>query len=410
MSRLKINSRDKKPKLWNVLALSVLVFLTALFMIWGGDRYAFPFCILLDVYFILVLIFLISAFIKQFQYNPYSYNTIYYAGFSLFVISLLISFMILTMRMINEFGGTEYAWNSWDIIANSLLVSAKKYMLLSAPFILVFSAALCISNIVLIRHEGKRPVNILGILLSVALIGGEIFLFFFDRYASGSLDDIRRHELIINLFAALYLYFECMIIGSMIAMALVSRYEPDPDGDFLIILGCGIRKDGSPSPLLRGRCDKALDFRKRQLEKTGRDLIFVTSGGQGPDEVISESLSMKKYLMEQGIPDDMIIEEDRSTSTFENMAFSKEKIWEADPEGNVVFSTTNYHVFRGGLNARRVKMRAVGMGAKTKWYFWPNAAVREFVGLLTEHRLKQALVFLGMVVFYLLLTLYCYRY
>ncbi|MBQ3275733.1 MAG: hypothetical protein IJH47_01575 [Oscillospiraceae bacterium] len=49
------------------------------------------------------------------------------------------------------------------------------------------------------------------------------------------------------------------------------------------------------------------------------------------------------------------------------------------------------------------------MGAKTKWYFWPNAAVREFVGLLTEHRLKQGLILGGMVVFYVALTLTVYR-
>ena len=54
-------------------------------------------------------------------------------------------------------------------------------------------------------------------------------------------------------------------------------------------------------------------------------------------------------------------------------------------------------------------MRAVGMGAKTKWYFWPNAAVREFVGLLTEHRGKQALVIGSIIVFYVVLTLLAYQ-
>ena len=144
-------------------------------------------------------------------------------------------------------------------------------------------------------------------------------------------------------------------------------------------------------------------------ELTGKDLIFVPSGGQGSDEVIPESTSMKRYLMEQGIPEEQIIEEDRSTSTFENMKFSKEKIWEKNPNGKVAFSTTNYNVFRGGLCARRVKMRAVGMSAKTRWYFWPNAAVRAFVGLLTEHRGKQALVFGGLAVIYIALTLVVYR-
>lgn len=49
------------------------------------------------------------------------------------------------------------------------------------------------------------------------------------------------------------------------------------------------------------------------------------------------------------------------------------------------------------------------MGAKTRWWFWPNAAVREFVGLLTEHRLKQALIFTGMLIFYAAVTVASYR-
>ena len=169
-----------------------------------------------------------------------------------------------------------------------------------------------------------------------------------------------------------------------------------------------MNKDGTPTPLLRGRCDAAIDFYQKQLKVTGKELTFVTSGGQGPDETVSESASMKRYLMERGIPEERILEEDRSTDTLENMRFSKEKIWEIDPTAKIAFSTTNYHVFRSGLFARRVKMRAVGMGAETKWYFWPNAAVREFVGLLTRHRGKQALILSSMVAAYIVLTLLSY--
>ena len=199
-----------------------------------------------------------------------------------------------------------------------------------------------------------------------------------------------------------------MLIGAIVADAIAAKYEPERDKDYLIILGCGIRKDGTPSPLLRGRVDRALAFAKKQKEETGKDLIFVTSGGQGPDEVVSESESMKRYLLTQGVPAERILEENRSTDTRENMRFSKELIWARDPEAKVGYVTTNYHVFRAGLCARRVKMRAQGMGADTKWYFWPNASVREFVGLLTEHRGKQGLILFGMLAAYTLLTLLAY--
>ena len=54
-------------------------------------------------------------------------------------------------------------------------------------------------------------------------------------------------------------------------------------------------------------------------------------------------------------------------------------------------------------------MRAQGMGAKTKWYFWPNAAVREFVGLLTSHKLKQGLILGSMIAAYVVMTVLAYK-
>ena len=402
---MRFDTREKKPKLWNVLIQAVFVVALIMLMIRDGVReHAVMICALIAVFLLAAMVQLIVAFFRQIQYNPYSYNTIYYMGFTLFLLAvwiLQICLLVLLIRKPEQYGAAE--------ILHLLLGSAKTYMLLTSPFLLAFSATLCISNISLIRHEGKRLVNVLGIILSVLLVAGEVFIYFFDYYVTGSQREIMFHELVANLFAAVYLYFECMLLGVIVAFFIVSRYEPDPDKDFLIILGCGLRKDGTPSPLLRGRCDRALAFAAKQREQTGKDLTFVTSGGQGPNECISESASMKRYLLEQGVPGERIIEEDRSTDTRENMAFSKEKILAADPEGKVAFATTNYHVFRSGLYARRVKMRAVGMGAKTKWYFWPNAAVREFVGLLTEHRLKQAFVFGGMIVFYVVLTVMAYR-
>ena len=58
--------------------------------------------------------------------------------------------------------------------------------------------------------------------------------------------------------------------------------------------------------------------------------------------------------------------------------------------------------------SRRVKMRAIGIGARTKWYFWPNASVREFFGLLQGHKLKQILVLAGLILSFVILTILSY--
>ena len=401
----RFDTRNKKPLLYNIAALSAAAAVVIICLLRdGGTEHTLAVSAALTVYLLTVEVMLIRAFFGQIEYNPYSYNTIYYMGFFLVILFLLVTRIYITVRLLKD----PEAYGAREVIY-TLLNAAKNYLFLTFPFLFAFSAALCISNISLIRHEGKRFVNVLGIILSFLLVGGALCLFCFERFLIGREEQHIVLNLGASLFSAVYLYFECMLTGAIVAALIAAFYEPEPDKDFLIILGCGIRKDGTPTPLLRGRIDRALEFYLRQKETTGKELIFVTSGGRGPDEVISESDSMKQYLLEKGIPGEQIIEEDRSSSTFENMKYSKEKIWAADPEGKVAFCTTNYHVFRGGLCARRVKMRAVGMGSKTRWYFWPNAAVREFVGLLTEHRGKQILVFGGMLSVYTLLTLMMYR-
>ncbi len=401
---MKFDTRNKKPHIWGIAApAGIAAGLIAVLTVTGAEEHAIAISVVLDLFFFAAIVMLVRAFSEQIQYNPYSYNTIYYAGFSLFLLSVLLAHMILTVQMAQDSGW--HTGQRLSQISTLLTTSAKTYMLLSFPFIAAVSAALCVSNLALIRHEGKRFVNLLGIILSFLLVGGELVLFLADRSVSGSEHSVKIHEIFVNIFAAGYLYFECMLVGIMIAHAITSRYEPEPDKDFLIVLGCALRKDGTPSPLLKDRLDRAIAFRNRQLADTGKDLIFVTSGGQGSDEVVSESTAMKRYLTENGIPEQRILEEDRSTNTFENMKFSREKIGDRASDAKIAFSTTNYHVFRSGLFARRVKMRAVGMGAKAKWYFWPNALVREFVGLLTEHRGKQAAVITSLIVAYVLLTI-----
>ena len=402
---MKFDTLDKKPKIWNIAALTAVAAaaVSALVFI-GGSKTALATCAVVTVYLVAVILLLLRAFFRQLRYNPYSYNPIFYIGFAIFTFSVFVTHVILLVRIIlsPEAYGIEE-------IALVLLHSTNNFILLSFPVVLVFSAGLCFSNIALIRHEGLRPVNLLGIILSVLLIGVAVFLCFFDYAVSGSIDEIRWHDLICSFIRTVYLYVECMLIGTFIANAIAARAQPALDRDYLIILGCAIQKDGTPTPLLAKRIDRAIDFYKKQKSETGKELLFITSGGKGDDETLSESASMKHYLIEHGIPEERIIEENKSVDTYQNMQFSKEKIDAIDPNGKIAFSTSDFHVFRSGIFARRFKMRAIGIGAKTKWYFWPNAMIREFACLLTKHKLKQSIIFFGMLAGFTGLVLFVYK-
>ncbi len=406
MLKFRFDTLNKKPKVYSIAVLTlVTLVLLALLLLFGGEREIPLSCLLAAAFFAAVTVLLLRAFLLQLRYNPYSYNTIIYFGFGLFTLFIAMAYVALYFQ-VRELPVESILVN----VLGSLLGSAKGYMIYTFPFLLLFSAALAVSNLSLIRHEGFRPVNLLGILLALVLVGGQVLLFVRDYFVSGSQQEVMLHDLLSNLLAAIYLYFECMMLGTMVADGVTARYEPEKDKDYLIVLGCAIRRDGTPTPLLRGRLERALRFARAQEAQTGRAPIFVLSGGQGADETVSEAECMRRWLAEQGVPAERMLLEDRSTDTAENMAFSKELIFARDPQARVAFSTNKFHVFRSGIKARRVKLRAVGMGCKSKWYFWPNAAVREFIGLLTQHKGKQLLILLSLIAAYTLMTLLYYQY
>lgn len=397
-------ARNNKAYIWQALILTIVTaFAVVILGMGGADRNAFWINNVLIAYITLVIVIMMLALHRQLKQNVYSYNTIYYIGFAIFMLSVLITHIVLAVKIANrvEIWSGQYFMQ----IISGLCVSAERYMIISMPFILIIAILLFTSNVSLIRHEGARFANTLGIILSVLLIGGEALILFGDWGVSGSTLYVLIHDIFVNVFAAGYLYFECMVIGVMITQIVVSKMRVTYDRDFVIILGCGIRKDGTPLPLLRDRIDRATAFRNEQLRETGKRITFVPTGGQGSDEVISESESISRYLIEQGIPQDEILKEDRSTSTLENMKFSKKIISEQSMNAKVAFATTNYHVFRSGMLASKVGMLAVGVGAKSKWYFWPNALVREFVGLLVERKKSQILIITTLIVIYIILTL-----
>ena len=208
-----------------------------------------------------------------------------------------------------------------------------------------------------------------------------------------------------NTYATVFVYFECMLAGAVICGIRAAKHEPAPDKDFIVILGCWVRKDGSLPPLLRGRVDRALAFWRRQKAETGKEAVFIPSGGQGRDEPMPEAEAMRRYLLTQDIPDSLIVPETRSASTWQNMANAREIIAERQPDAKTVFATTNYHVFRSGVWASEAGLPAEGIGSRTKWWFWPNAFMRETVGLLQKRWIQEILLLAALIAFFGFLSL-----
>ncbi len=363
-----------------------------------GDRSVM---IAVTLFWLLVSSIMLWHFLQARGPAFYAYATIYYAGFSIF--SLVTGLVLLRITLAHLIRPESFPMN---YIYSTLSGASTRFMMLTMPLLLAFAIAIAVSNLALLRHERPRPQNLLGLLIGLLIIGGEVLgWFLFRRDFIGSEWELRVRNTLENTYATVFVYFECMLAGSIICGIFSARHVPAPDKDFILILGCWFRPDGSLPPLLRGRVDRALAFWREQKEKAGKEAVFIPSGGQGRDEPFPEGEAMRRYLLSHGVPDRLILPETRAVNTFQNMAFSGEIIRSHNPQGKAVFSTTGYHVFRSGVWAGQAGLPAEGIGSPTKWWFWPNAFMRETLGLL-QKRWKQELLFLFLLIgFFALLSL-----
>lgn len=376
---------DTQPMCFITVLPSGIVYNISTFDFSGSSQIT----LILSMYLVLITVICFISLIIRMKYALFSYNTLYKAGFFVFLLSNSVFSLALVWKMLFD---TQYY--SAMYLTSFLKNMGPNMMVFILPLALILSVMLIISNISLIRHEGLNFVNVLGIVFGGVIIFGYLIeLFLGTIFISGSEQQVKTYDAIKSIYSTGFTYLLSMIIGSSVCALYAARKKPDHDRTHIIILGCSIAKDGTPLPLLRGRIDRAIEFSKQQNEKTGRQVKFVPSGGQGSDEVISEALCMKNYLLSQGIAEDLIITEDRSTSTQENMRFSGELISRDCDEAKLIFSTSSYHVLRSGIIAAEEGLKTQGVGCRTKWYFWPNAFVREFIGLMYSKK-KQHIIWL----------------
>lgn len=136
--------------------------------------------------------------------------------------------------------------------------------------------------------------------------------------------------------------------------------NPEADCDYLIVLGAGV--NGTvPSLSLRERLDAACDYLRSHP-----DAVCIVSGGQGSGEDITEAECMYRYLTGKGIDPERIIQEDKATSTQENLAYSLALIGpEQTPSVGILSS--EYHLCRARMMARQLGIDPVMVPAETTW-------------------------------------------
>jgi len=270
--------------------------------------------------------------------------------------------------------------------------------------ILLMAWALLLWNAIVVwKRESHTMSNMLTLFLAIFLVA----IWFINLYVGD------RSQFLppwLNVFLSglpmLGIYISICAFNFLINDLLYQVVPRHYKDQYLIVLGAGLINGDQVSRLLGSRIDRAIAYAKKQEQKRPPLPKIIFSGGQGPDETVSEAKAMSDYAINQGWNPDLVILEDKSRNTLQNMAFSK-KIILADNNNEVArtkFFSNNYHIFRAGLFAKSAGIAANGVGAKTKFYFLPNALIREFIAVFLMNKRRHIIVMSLIFILIVLLT------
>lgn len=211
-------------------------------------------------------------------------------------------------------------------------------------------------------------------IIGFIFIGFSIFKPSIDKFVSQNIIFLY----IRNIIYFGFIFFIITFIACTIFLHTRGTEEPPKNCDAIIVLGAGLNRS-RVSTSLAYRLDKAFEYANEN-----KNSIIIVSGGQGKGEERTESSAMKEYLINKGISEERIYEENKSTNTVENFTFSKnilDKIFNGN-NYKTVYVTNDFHIFRAGLIAKKCGFTAYGLGAQSYKPLIFNFYIREYFSII----------------------------
>ena len=218
------------------------------------------------------------------------------------------------------------------------------------------------------------PLNF-GTLLSlaVAIVGLGVPLLRFVGRPLPSLGPRPRRVLQVSGGVAIAWY-----LAMLSWMIVEARSDERESVDVVLVLGAGL-KDGRPTPALKRRVARAAHYLEAHP-----NVPAIACGGIGTGQPISEAEVIGEELVRRGIAPARLRFEKRSTSTVENLRFARPLMDDLVPKERprILIITSNFHLARAKMLARRQGFEAFGVPASTPWYILPNTTARESVAIV----------------------------
>ena len=125
-----------------------------------------------------------------------------------------------------------------------------------------------------------------------------------------------------------------------------------PARDVAIIFGAEMYPSGRPSPYLRARLDLGAELYRDGLAK-----VLVVSGDNAPEHN-RETTNMKRYLVDQGVPAERVVEDEHGLDTYDTCVRAREVFGVTE----ALLVSQRYHLHRAVATCRAVGVDAVGVG------------------------------------------------
>lgn len=129
--------------------------------------------------------------------------------------------------------------------------------------------------------------------------------------------------------------------------------ETIEDADCILVLGCQVKSDGSPSKMLNARLETGIE-----LYNLGAAPKLLMSGDHGTEEY-NEVETMKQLAIEAGVPSSDVFMDHAGFSTYESIYRAKE-VFEAD---KIIIVTQEYHLYRALYIADKLGVEAYGVAS-----------------------------------------------
>ena len=128
--------------------------------------------------------------------------------------------------------------------------------------------------------------------------------------------------------------------------------------DCILVLGAGVRVDGSPSPMLEDRLIEGIN-----LYNQGASDRLLVSGDHGRKEY-DEVNTMKQYAIERGISSEHVFMDHAGFSTYESL-YRARNIFQAE---KIIIVTQKYHLYRALFIAEALGIDAYGVSSDPRLY------------------------------------------